>query len=106
MPLEHSEDMAMQYLLVSEHAKMFGAFEELVAGGEESSLNDHDVVGFRKVLVSRQDSFRKFRNTTRGVCEEHRDVVRRFGRFPKRNRVLGRVSDKAEKEYLEGGGRF
>lgn len=33
-------------------------------------------------------------------AERHRDVIRRFGRFPHRNAVLGRTSTAAEQEYL------
>jgi len=32
----------------------------------------------------------------------HRDIIARFGRFPHRNEVLGRVSSRAESEYLAG----
>ena len=31
----------------------------------------------------------------------HRDVIKRFGRFPHRNQVLGRVSSEEEIEYLK-----
>ncbi|VAW21837.1 Protein of unknown function DUF924, partial [hydrothermal vent metagenome] len=31
----------------------------------------------------------------------HRDVIVRFGRFPKRNEALGRISTKEEKAYME-----
>lgn len=34
----------------------------------------------------------------------HRDVIRRFGRFPHRNGVLGRHTTPAEWAFLEGGG--
>lgn len=33
---------------------------------------------------------------------EHRDIILRFGRFPHRNRVLGRESTPEEKAFLEG----
>jgi uncharacterized protein (DUF924 family) len=33
-------------------------------------------------------------------AEAHRDVIRRFGRFPHRNAALGRASTPAELEYL------
>ena len=33
---------------------------------------------------------------------EHRDIVARFGRFPHRNRVLGRESTAAEIDFLKG----
>ncbi|ODN72060.1 DUF924 family protein [Methylobrevis pamukkalensis] len=35
---------------------------------------------------------------------EHMDIVRRFGRFPHRNAVLGRRSTPAELAYIESGG--
>lgn len=34
----------------------------------------------------------------------HRDIIRRFGRFPFRNAALGRPSSAAERAYLEGEG--
>ena len=34
----------------------------------------------------------------------HRDTVRRFGRFPHRNPILGRSMSPAERQYLENGG--
>lgn len=37
-------------------------------------------------------------------AEEHRDIIRRFGRFPHRNPVLGRVTTAPEQAYLDGGG--
>jgi len=37
-------------------------------------------------------------------AEHHRDIVRRFGRFPHRNRILGRETTPAEKHYLDNGG--
>lgn len=34
----------------------------------------------------------------------HRDIIRRFGRFPHRNPVLGRTTTPEEDVYLKGGG--
>lgn len=36
---------------------------------------------------------------------EHRDIIGRFGRFPHRNRILGRRSTPAELEFLAAGTR-
>lgn len=35
---------------------------------------------------------------------EHRDIIKRFGRFPHRNKILGRVSTEAETAFLKAGG--
>jgi uncharacterized protein (DUF924 family) len=37
-------------------------------------------------------------------AEHHRDIVKRFGRFPHRNRILGRTSTAEEQHYLDNGG--
>lgn len=34
----------------------------------------------------------------------HRDIIKRFGRFPHRNAALGRQTTHAEQEFLESGG--
>jgi uncharacterized protein (DUF924 family) len=37
-------------------------------------------------------------------AREHRDIIARFGRFPHRNVVLGRVTTPDEQRYLDEGG--
>jgi uncharacterized protein (DUF924 family) len=37
-------------------------------------------------------------------AEIHAAIIRRFGRFPHRNRVLGRVTSAQEQAFLDGGG--
>lgn len=37
-------------------------------------------------------------------AEIHRDIIRRFGRFPHRNRILGRETTPEEQRFLDGGG--
>jgi uncharacterized protein (DUF924 family) len=39
-----------------------------------------------------------------GYAERHADIVRRFGRFPHRNRLLGRATTPEEQAFLDGGG--
>ncbi|TAK47525.1 MAG: DUF924 domain-containing protein [Xanthobacteraceae bacterium] len=37
-------------------------------------------------------------------AEIHADIIRRFGRFPHRNRALGRATTPEEQAFLDGGG--
>jgi len=37
-------------------------------------------------------------------AELHADIIRRFGRFPHRNKMLGRVTTPEEQAFLDGGG--
>ena len=47
-----------------------------------------------------------FRNSPDNVkyAEEHADIIRRFGRFPHRNRLLGRATTREEQTFLDVGG--
>jgi uncharacterized protein (DUF924 family) len=38
------------------------------------------------------------------AAERHRDIIRRFGRFPHRNPILGRTMTAEEQDYLDQGG--
>ncbi len=40
----------------------------------------------------------------RRYAELHRDIILRFGRFPHRNAILGRVTTPEEQRFLDGGG--
>jgi uncharacterized protein (DUF924 family) len=77
MPFEHAEDLAMQ--------------ERAVAGLE--ALEATASPGFHDTIAGFTDYARR-----------HREVIRRFGRFPHRNTVLGRTSTLDEQAYLRGGG--
>jgi len=37
-------------------------------------------------------------------AEHHEDIIRRFGRFPHRNRILGRATTPEEQAFLDSGG--
>jgi uncharacterized protein (DUF924 family) len=37
-------------------------------------------------------------------AKRHRDIIRRFGRFPHRNPILGRTTTAGEQRYLDDGG--
>ena len=74
MPLQHAEELALQEQAV-------GCFSELVEEAP-SALKDVFVV-FRDYAVA------------------HRDIVARFGRFPHRNAILGRVSSPEEIAFLQ-----
>ena len=39
-------------------------------------------------------------------AEHHREIIRQFGRFPHRNKILGRDSTREEIEYLASGNSF
>ena len=78
MPLQHAEDRALQ-------ARAVETFTALAAEPAPPPL--------AAALRACAD-----------YAVAHRDIVERFGRFPYRNRTLGRESTRAELEFLAGGG--
>ena len=77
LPMEHSEDLAVQERSV----RCFGALLERCAAAD-------------------RDLFAEFLD----YAEQHRRIVARFGRFPHRNAVLGRPSTPEELRFLEAPG--
>ena len=78
MPLEHSESLEDQDLSVAQFEALHREFADIPGA---------------KLLKSYCD-----------YAERHRDIIRRFGRYPHRNRALDRESTEAERAYLAGGG--
>jgi uncharacterized protein (DUF924 family) len=79
MPFEHAEDLVEQHMAV-------GLFTYL---RDSSPKAARDITG----------------NTLR-FAQQHRDIIIQFGRFPHRNRVLGRDSTPAEQAFIEAGDGF
>ncbi|KLI99049.1 hypothetical protein WQ56_13495 [Luteimonas sp. FCS-9] len=61
-------------------------------------------------LADQQRSVRLFADVGiaayRDYAQAHLDVIARFGRFPHRNRVLGRANTPEEQAWLDAGGGF
>ena len=59
-------------------------------------------------LADQQRCVELFRNTSNAdnlrYAEDHADIISRFGRFPHRNAVLGRITTPEEQVFLDGGG--
>ena len=59
-------------------------------------------------LADQQRCVELFRSTSNAdnlrYAEDHADIIRRFGRFPHRNAVLGRITTPEEQVFLDGGG--
>jgi uncharacterized protein (DUF924 family) len=59
-------------------------------------------------LADQQRCVELFRNAPNAdnlrYAEDHADIIRRFGRFPHRNAVLGRIMTPEEQAFLDGGG--
>ncbi len=76
LPLEHSESIEHQYQCVAAYQSM----------ADECTTED-----LKKIYIE-----------AKGYADKHLVIIERFGRFPHRNEILGRVSTAEEIEFLKG----
>lgn len=73
---------------------------------ESREVQDESVAAYRRLL---NEAPRELRSAFEGClqfAQEHRAIIERFGRFPHRNKVLGRANTPEEETWLrEGGGK-
>lgn len=71
---------------------------------EERDVQDEAVAAYRRLEMEAPDALKDIFKSTLNYAERHRAVIQRFGRFPHRNRILGRVSTPDEVIYMKSGG--
>lgn len=88
--------------------------QEAIAHGADKALDTHGKLfvympfQHAESLVIQEESVKLFEALGDGAylpyAIEHRDIIARFGRFPLRNKALGRMSTPEEIEYIAGRG--
>lgn len=74
---------------------------------EHLPVQEEGLVQFRELAAADVPDFvARFLRSSLDYAEQHREIIARFGRFPHRNKVLGRDSTADELEWLEDGARF
>ncbi|MEM7366186.1 MAG: DUF924 family protein [Pseudomonadota bacterium] len=73
---------------------------------ESEALQDLCVEGYEALMTRSDDLWHDQIQSHLKYAVEHRDVVKRFGRFPHRNAVLDRASTSEELQYLEDAPRY
>lgn len=69
---------------------------------ESRKVQNRSVALFNKLASAVSPTHRETFETMAQFAELHRDIVEQFGRFPHRNKVLGRQNTPEEQEYLSG----
>ena len=67
---------------------------------EDLAMQREGVALFAQLCADAPAAWRGFADNTLEFARKHLTIIERFGRFPYRNRVLGRSSTAAEEEYL------
>ncbi len=71
---------------------------------ESREVQEESVAAYRRLLAEAPEPLREHLARALRSAENHRSIIERFGRFPHRNRALGRVSTPAELDWLRAGG--
>jgi uncharacterized protein (DUF924 family) len=70
---------------------------------ESLEAQDEALAAFRRLALEAPEPLRPAFEECAKFASAHRDIIQRFGRFPHRNRVLGRANTREEEKYLTGG---
>src|ERR1700722_178124 len=73
---------------------------------ESVDVQEEAVAAYRRILGGAPQALRAPFEATLKYAELHASVIRRFGRFPHRNRVLRRVSTTEEADYMHSAESF
>lgn len=69
---------------------------------ESAEAQEESLAAYRRLLAEAPEAQRAIFASSLRYAETHRDIIRRFGRFPHRNRILARPSTPEEEAYLAG----
>jgi uncharacterized protein (DUF924 family) len=69
---------------------------------ESRKVQAKSVALFSKLAEAVSPTYRETFETITQFAELHRDIIEQFGRFPHRNKLLGRNNTPEENEYLSG----
>ena len=72
---------------------------------EEIADQDYCVMAVAEMAVTCPESFRDYARGFLDYVTKHRDLIRRFGRFPHRNALIGRDSTEEEAKFIAETGR-
>jgi uncharacterized protein (DUF924 family) len=68
---------------------------------ESTEVQEESVSSYRRLLGESPAELRPTFNESFEFAQEHRTLIQQFGRFPHRNRILGRESTAEEEAYLK-----
>src|SRR3569833_2752533 len=67
---------------------------------EATEVQDESVAAFRRLVTEAPAELRSTFEESLQHAQEHREIIRQFGRFPHRNKILGRESTPEETAFL------
>lgn len=110
LPLMHAEDLATHERAVEEYDGMASDIESLIAQAAAPSTapaagarDEHHREAVR-VVGANAEGAKQLAKVQVEFEKKHYDIIKQFGRYPHRNKALGREMTAEEQEYLDNGG--
>ncbi|KAL9485225.1 hypothetical protein ACSS6W_004014 [Trichoderma asperelloides] len=110
VPLMHSEDISLHDLAVEKYEGLARDVESLlpsemaVEWSDESEVAHEYRAAAQRVVQADEKASSEYAQLSLGFEKRHWAIIKRFGRYPHRNRVMGRETTDEERDYLENGG--
>ncbi|KAJ4268854.1 hypothetical protein NW762_002924 [Fusarium torreyae] len=101
MPLMHSEDLSAHKKAMSEFERMN---QDILSLMEGTGGADEYEKKAREAVQADPETAKTVGQTNRAFEEKHLVIIEKFGRYPHRNKALGREPRPEETEFLENGG--
>jgi uncharacterized protein (DUF924 family) len=96
-PYMHSEEL-------SHHDKISEGFDQMLEYVKSLKPNTPDELGRTFSAEELEAAVAKV-ELQKDIEKQHRDIIEKFGRYPYRNKVVGRESTEEEVAYVKGGGQ-
>ncbi|CAJ0553377.1 Ff.00g118890.m01.CDS01 [Fusarium sp. VM40] len=101
LPLMHSEDLSTHDKAVSAFERMNQDILSLLEG--TGGANEYEKKA-REIVQADPETAKSVGEMNKNIEEKHRVIIEKFGRYPHRNKALGREMRPDETEFLEKGG--
>lgn len=103
LPLMHSEDLATHDRAVEAYGRLEDDVRALASAGAGPAAEPFEEKARRAVQGDPEGAL-KLAAVYSDFEARHYRIIKRFGRYPHRNKALGRAATREEEAYLSGGG--
>ncbi|KAL3476356.1 hypothetical protein BJX99DRAFT_258486 [Aspergillus californicus] len=98
LPLMHSEDLGHQQLCLEQYRKMAGDIHRLLDESPKGLSGKE--LAYRETLAGNRKAIEEICAQNLKFQKEHHDIIAQFGRYPFRNKTMGRESTQEEEKFL------
>lgn len=104
IPFMHSEDLELHKIATGGYDRLERDFGLMLDGSDSENAESPERQKAAGVLKANEEWARQMPKVQADAERRHRVIIEQFGRYPHRNKAMGREATKEEEEYLASGG--